>query len=165
MSALIRNGRVEADDYLDLGLDDPLPDAAARVIVPLERWARDGAALETGSRTVGIRVPNTADIETIWSQLATRPLLALEFPAFGDGRAYSQARLLRDRYGYRGEIRAIGQAVVRDQLQGMSRVGINAFALRADQNPETCLDGLSDFDVAYQPATDILPIVNKLRLA
>ncbi|WP_240433631.1 DUF934 domain-containing protein [Solimonas sp. K1W22B-7] len=82
------------------------------------------------------------------------PLINLEFPGFADGRAYSQARILRDRHGYRGEIRASGGAVVRDQLHGMARCGINSFELRADQDPQVCLAAFEDFGLAYQPAAD-----------
>jgi uncharacterized protein (DUF934 family) len=164
MSVLLRNGKIETDEYIELTGDDA-PGPGAKIIVSLERWQRDGATLDIASRTVGVRLPNTAAIEQVWSSIADRPLLALDFPAFGDGRAYSQARLLRDRFGYRGEIRALGQAVVRDQLQSMRRVGIDSFRLRADQDAQVCLQTLGDFDLAYQKASDsdALPIVQRLR--
>ncbi|MCE6982636.1 DUF934 domain-containing protein, partial [Pseudomonas frederiksbergensis] len=80
-------------------------------------------------------------------------VIALNFPAFTDGRNYSNARLLRDRYKFTGELRAIGD-VLRDQLFYMKRCGFDAFALRADKDPVEALQSLQDFSVTYQAATD-----------
>ena len=162
MSALIRGGAIVRDDYLTLANDDALP-AATKVIVSLERWHAQHAELAGAGGAVGVQLPNTVDVESVWPQIADRPLLVLQFPAFGDGRAYSQARTLRGRLGFRGEIRAVGQAVVHDQLQSMSRVGIDSFQLRDDQDPQACLQALRGFDLAYQPAEDALPVVRRLR--
>lgn len=153
MSALICRRAVVVDDWAALD-DDAPPPGAGRVIVSLARWQKDHAALRASGLEVGVRIPNTTDLALAWPQLADRPLLALEFPAFPDGRAYSQARLLRDRYRFAGEIRATGASVVRDQLQGMERCGIDSFALRADQDSAACLAAFADFTLAYQPAAD-----------
>lgn len=163
MSALIRNRQIEADDYAVLADDAALPDSG-KLIVSLARWQQDEAALRSSGLTVGVRIPNTVELSTVWEQLKDRPLIALEFPAFADGRAYSQARLLRDRYGFKGEVRATGNAVARDQIHNMWRSGINSFALRADQDPAVCLTAFQDFDLAYQPAADQLTPVQRLRL-
>lgn len=163
MSALIRNGRLEADDYTELAEGEDSGKSAQRVIVPLERWQAERESLLSRFEAVGVRLPNTADLLTVWETVSDRPLLELDFPTFGDGRAYSQARLLRDRYGFKGEIRARGQAVVRDQMQSMSRAGINSFLLREDQIAEVCISALNDFALAYQRAVDDLPIVQKMR--
>jgi len=85
--------------------------------------------------------------------LAHFQVIALNFPSFTDGRHYSSARLLRERYGYKGEIRAIGD-VLRDQLFYMRRCGFDAFAIRADRDPVDALEGLKDFSVTYQAAAD-----------
>lgn len=132
MSAFIRNHQLSTDDFVVLADDQPLP-ASGRVIVPLARWSelRPSAG---GDAIVGVSVPNTTDIDQVWSALADRPLIELQFPAFGDGRAYSQARVLRDHYGYSGELRARGAAVVVDQAAQLARCGFNAFVLRADQD-------------------------------
>jgi uncharacterized protein (DUF934 family) len=153
MSSLIRDRQIVEDDYTLLDDDAPLP-PSGYVIVSLARWQRDAASLRATALNVGVRIPNTLDVTTVWTELAERPLLNLEFPAFGDGRAYSQARLLRDRYAYAGEIRASGAAVVRDQIHGMHRCGINSFELRADQDAHQCLTAFDDFRAAYQPAAD-----------
>lgn len=162
---LIRCGQLADDDYLELpeeGADAP---AGANVIVPFGRWQKEGAALASRYAAVGVRIPNTADIAAVWPAISSRPLIELDFPAFGDGRAYSQAHLLRERFRFEGEIRARGAAVVRDQLQSMARSGIDSFVLRADQKAEQCLAALHDFDLAYQSGVpgERLPIVARLR--
>lgn len=152
MSALIRDLAL-ADAETELAAEAPLP-AGGRVILPLARWETERANPAHAALQVGVRIPNTADVVALWPLLQDRPLLVLEFPAFSDGRAYSQARLLRDRLGYKGEIRATGAAVVLDQIQGMQRCGINAFQLRADQDAQACLRLLGAPPLAYQPAAD-----------
>ena len=75
--------------------------------------------------------------------------IAVNFPKFGDGRGYSIARLLRERYGYRGELRAIGQ-VARDHLYFMAQCGFDAFQLREGEDPQEALAAFNDFSEAYQ---------------
>lgn len=162
MSALIRNQKIAQDDFVSLTDDAALP-ANGKVIVSLARWQKEESVLRNCGLSVGVSIPNTADLVTLWPALNDRPLIALEFPSFGDGRAYSQARLLHDRYQFKGEIRATGAAVVRDQLHHMRRCGINAFALRADQDAKVCLTAFKDFTQAYQPAADALKPVPALR--
>ena len=150
---LIRDQKLVKADYLLLADDSPLP-ASGKLTVTLARWRLETAALKAPGLEVGVRIPNTLDVADLWAEISDRPLINLEFPGFADGRAYSQARVLRDRYDYRGEIRASGGAVVRDQLHGMARCGINSFELRADQDPQVCLKAFEDFRLAYQPAAD-----------
>jgi len=141
MSALIRDRHIVEDDYASLADDAPLP-PAGKVIVSLERWSAEREALQRSGLTIGVRIPNTADLAEVWPQLSDRPLIEVQFPAFGDGRAYSQARLLRERYGFKGELRASGAAVVIDQAAQLSRCGVNAFVLRADQRAEAFVEAL-----------------------
>ena len=162
MSTLIRNQQIVPDDYVTLADDAALP-STGKVIVSLVRWQKEESALRASSLNVGVSIPNTLDLASVWPSLKERPLIALEFPGFADGRAYSQARLLHDRYQYKGEIRATGAAVVRDQLHNMHRSGINAFALRADQDAKVCLSAFKDFTLAYQPGADTLKPVPAMR--
>jgi uncharacterized protein (DUF934 family) len=165
MSALLRlDGTDRRDSFIVVGVDDELPEGGS-VIVPLARWERDRDALGARGLPYGLRLPNTVDVDRADAGILDAGLIVLEFPSFGDGRAYSQARLLRDARGYRGELRATGAAVVRDQLQGMARCGIDSFELRADQSLDLCRDALRDFSLAYQPARDGIPKVRELRLA
>lgn len=163
MSALIRDCQIVVDDYQPLPDDAALP-ASGHFIVPWERWQQSADALKASPAAIGVQIPNTLDLESVSHDLHERPLIVLSFPSFGDGRAYSQARLLRERYGFKGELRASGAAVVRDQLHSMMRSGINSFALRADQDPQTCMQAFADFDAAYQPASDgLLSVLERRR--
>lgn len=153
MSTLIRHGRVEADDYQRLADDAELP-TTGRIIVSLARWQAEHDRLNARTDAVGLRLPNTVDVESLAPMLLDRPLLALEFPGFADGRAYSQARLLAERLGYRGELRATGKAVVRDQFHFMLRCGFNSFELRDDQHADACLRAIEEFTLSYQRAAD-----------
>ena len=102
-------------------------------------------------------------MESIADDLQHFQVVALNFPVFSDGRHYSSARLLRERYKYQGEVRAIGD-VLRDQLFYMKRCGFDAFALRADRDPYEALESLKDFSVTYQAATDEpLPLFRRRR--
>jgi uncharacterized protein (DUF934 family) len=122
--------------------DTPLP-AAGRAVVTLARWQAERATLAGVAPKVGVLLPNTADLAEVWPAIADRDLLWLSFPAFGDGRAYSQARLLRERYGYAGEMRATGAAVVVDQAAELLRCGFDAFALRDDQQADAFIARLA----------------------
>lgn len=165
MSALIRFPEgmpvFVDEDCRHLADDAPLP-AVGKITVSLKRWRAECEALKAS--TVGVRIENSEDILKLWPELADRGLIALEFPKSGDGRAYSQARLLRERCGYRGELRAIGD-VLRDQLLFMRRCGFDVLALRADQNAEDCRRAFADFGFAYQEPAERLPNVWKLRRA
>ena len=81
--------------------------------------------------------------------LAGIGVIAVNFPKFGDGRGFSIARLLRERYGYRGELRAVGE-VGRDHLYFMAQCGFDAFELRAGENAEEVLAAFRDFSEGYQ---------------
>lgn len=164
-TTLIRNLRVEADDYTLLADDAALP-AAGKVIVGYSRWLAEREALLASGLDVGVKLPNTVDVATVLPEIAERPLIALDFPAFPDGRAYSQARLLAERFRFKGELRATGRAVVRDQIGFMVRCGFTSFELRADQDPAACLAAVHEFSLAYQPAADALePVLLRRRHA
>ena len=165
MTTLIRNLRIEQDDYAELEDHVAVP-STGKFIVNIDRLL-DHSRLPTAQsiQHCGVKIANTRDISEVWPLLQGLPLIVLEFPTFGDGRAYSQARLLRDRFRFSGELRATGAAVVSDQLWGMLRCGINSFLLRQDQNPADCLKALQGFGAAYQAASDNLqPVLLKRRI-
>lgn len=153
MSTLILNREVVPNNLTLLDDDAAIP-ASGKVVVSLARCQQQNSELRQAKADIGVRIPNTADIAAIWAELKDRKLIVVDFPGFGDGRAYSQARLLRDRYDFQGDIVAFGGAVVRDQIHGMHRSGINGFLLRADQDPGVCLTAFSDFTTPYQRASD-----------
>ncbi len=161
-SILMRVG-LQPDPYLHLADDAAIPASNTDILVSLARWQTDSAALRARQGRVGVRLDNHVDVVPIAADLARADLICLVFPGFADGRAYSQARLLRDRFGYRGQLRATGAAVVRDQIVALHRCGFDAYDLRADQDPVACLAQLDALDLAYQPAQDALESVRRLR--
>lgn len=163
-ATVIVDGRIVENEWLSLADDAALP-ASGKIIVSLKRFRAERAALDGSGLAVGVRIPNTEDVATLARELAGQPLIAVEIPKMADGRAYSQARVLRERYAYRGEIRAQGD-VMHDLLFNMARCGINAFELRADQDAQDCLRAFADFDLAYQQAADgIETVLQRRRLA
>jgi uncharacterized protein (DUF934 family) len=123
------------------------------VIVPFALWAAERDALSFRLGRIGVWLEAEADPAAIAPDLARLDLIAVRFARFADGRGYTLARLLRERYGYRGELRAIGD-VLRDQLYYLSRCGFDAYALRADQDPGQALSALDDFSEAYQASVE-----------
>ena len=121
-------------------------------IVPLQVWLSQKTTLSS-RKDIGVWLASDERAEQLKDDVATLPLIAIDFPAFADGRGYSIAFNLRTRLGYDGEIRAIGD-VLRDQLFYMQRVGFNAFATREDRPIEDALKGLTDFSDVYQTSWD-----------
>ena len=147
--------------YPFLGDDDSLP-AAGAVIVSLERWQDQRSELLERQDPVGVVLRSDQSPDSIADDLGLIPLVALEFPQFRDGRAYSYARILRERYGYGGEIRAVGD-VLMEQLHFMLRVGFDAFELDADDPVAVYRTALEDYSVWYQPTGDGRPTAAQLR--
>ena len=135
MQRLIKNGEVINDSWHLLDKDatlDGLPNSDS-IIVPLALWLEHSHALKARDGGLGVWLDSDEEVESIADDLSQFQVVALNFPVFSDGRNYSNARLLRDRYQYQGEVRAIGD-VLRDQLFFMQRCGFDAFALRADRD-------------------------------
>ena len=150
MAKIIRHRAVTEDSWrlLEHSPDGALP-FLGDVIVPLELWQRERDALAFRLGRVGVWLDADADPAAIAPDLPRLGLVAVRIASAADGRAYSLARLLRERHGYRGELRAVGE-VLRDQLYYLSRCGFDAFALRQDQDPAAALAALDDFSEAYQ---------------
>jgi uncharacterized protein (DUF934 family) len=152
MARLIKDGAVREDGWVHLA-DDAPPPAEGDVIVPLARWRREREALARRNGGIGVRLGPADPAAAIAGDLARLAVVALEFGTFKDGRAFSQAALLRRRYRYAGEIRAVGD-VQRDQIFFMRRCGIDAFELRSDRSAEDALAAFREFSVTYQAAPD-----------
>ena len=162
---VIKDNQVVEDGWQRVEITEAEPQLpAGDIIVPFAYWQQHKAELTgRGDGRVAVCVNGDDPIEDVVRDLQHFPLIALDFPAFRDGRNYSNARLLRDRYGYRGELRAVGD-VLRDQLFYLRRCGIDSFQVRADKDIEDALSGLADFSVTYQTAADGAVPVYKTRL-
>jgi uncharacterized protein (DUF934 family) len=165
MAQIIRRGAVIQDNWqlLDRNPAGALP-FSGDVIVPLDLWLSEREALAFRLGRTGVWLDADADPAALAQDLARLDVIAVRFASSTDGRGYSLARLLRERYGYRGELRAIGE-VLRDQLYYLSRCGFDAFALRADQEPLQALSALGDFSEAYQASVERPDPLFRRRLA
>lgn len=161
MAQIIKNGRIVADDWQVLRLaegDDPAAVAlpAGKVLLPLALWQARKAEL-AGRADVGVWLDSAEPAAALADDLARLPVIAVNFPKFADGRGYSTATLLRTRYGYRAELRAIGD-VLRDQFFFLTRCGFDALqpaeGKYTDAQLEAALASLQDFTEPYQAAVD-----------
>jgi uncharacterized protein (DUF934 family) len=150
MPQLIKDGAIVDDRWTLLREATSLADVprANAAIVPLALWLPTRETLRARA-DIGVWLKPSDDPDLLAGDCAALPLIAIDFPQFTDGRGYSIARLLRERHGFSGELRAIGD-VLRDQLSYLRQCGFNAFAVRADRNLEDALKGLSDFNDNYQ---------------
>lgn len=162
MPEIIKNGAIVADSWQLLQLAagetaETVALPAGPLLVPLAVWqARRQELTARGAadnNPLGVWLDAGEGPEALAGDLDRLAVIGVNFPKFTDGRSYSSARLLRERYGYTGEIRALGD-VLYDQLFAMRRCGIDAYALRADQNPEKALAGFAAFSETYQAAVD-----------
>lgn len=159
---LIKQGRFTDDPWRHVEDGAPLA-AGVPATVSFKRWSSERDALLGRDGRLGLRLPNDVPPITLAKDVAHFDLIALSFPKFIDGRAFSQARLLRARCGYKGELRATGE-VLRDQLLFMRRCGIDAFEVSERAVAENWLAALEDFDLFYQPAADGRPWIARQRL-
>jgi uncharacterized protein (DUF934 family) len=116
--------------------------------LPLVDWQAQRAAAGGAPQACAVLLPNDADPSVLADDVPHLAAVALQFPKWTDGRAYSQAWLLRARLGFRGEVRAVGDVVV-DMLPLLRRTGFSAATLREGQSRETALRTLRDFDDAF----------------
>jgi uncharacterized protein (DUF934 family) len=148
---LLRNGAVVLDDWEELN-DLALPADARAVIIGFDRWQREREALTPYAGKLGVKLEPAHTVEDLVADLPRFALVAANFPGPSDGRGYTQGRLLRERYGFKGELRATGY-VRHDQVFFLARCGFNALEL-----PEGDLPGASaafkTFTAAYQPSND-----------
>ncbi|MBK8175349.1 MAG: DUF934 domain-containing protein [Rhodospirillales bacterium] len=158
---LIKDGRSVPDPWIALGDGDAVP-ASGPVIVSLARFHADSGALRDRADPLGVRMTSAEHAHEIGEHATSLAVIALEFPAFKDGRAYSTARLLRERYGFAGELRAVGN-VLRDQFLFMQRCGFDAFEVADERAVAAWTEATQAFSVFYQPASDARLSASRLR--
>lgn len=148
-----RNGRFEPNDFPVLGSDEALP-AGGGVLLPKARFAADRPAVLESNAPFGLVLEPNDRIDDIAADLGRFPVIAVRFPKFADGRAFSLARLLREKHGYAGEIRAIGDVLI-DLVPFMGRVGITAFEVANEPTRAALTEGRQPIvPYFYQPAAD-----------
>lgn len=160
MPEVLKRGEVVADDWRELrppadadpaAIDVP----AGRWLVPVAVWRAQREALirRADADAIGLWLAAGDDLDAIAADLATRPLIAVDFPIFTDGRGYSITRRLRVRHRYTGELRAIGN-ILTDQLAYLARVGFDSFGLAPHHSAAAATERLAPFPYAYQGSTD-----------
>lgn len=159
---IIRDGAVVSDDWQLMPAAEAESAATVivptgNVLVPLKVWIAQREALisriSVQNQPIGVWLEGADDPSLLADSIDRFAVIAVNFPKFTDGRGYSTATLLRSRYGFTKELRAIGD-VLRDQLFYLRRAGFNAFAVRADKDIVDALGALSDFSEVYQGAVD-----------
>jgi uncharacterized protein (DUF934 family) len=149
---LVKNARITPDLFVHVADGAELP-GDGDILISSERFLADPDALLRRPGKTGVIWPNNRAVDDLVPHLGRLAAVALVFPIFRDGRAYSQARLLRERHGYDGELRATGQ-VLRDQFVFMSRAGFDAFEVKKDADAAAFAETMKRYSVFYQPTGD-----------
>ncbi len=160
MRQIIKDRAIVEDGWTHVAADaERVPQGD--IIVPLGLWQARREELLARGGGLGLCLAAGEHPSVVADDLSHFAVIALEFPAFKDGRAFSYARLLRERYGFKGELRAVGD-VARDQMFYMARCGFNAFEVRQGRSLEDALAAFDEFSVTYQNAADTeLPIFRR----
>ncbi|WP_322515972.1 DUF934 domain-containing protein [Rhodopseudomonas palustris] len=149
---LVKNGAIVADDFVSVADDAELP-AGGAVLISAARFLADAEALSARNAPLGVIWPNNRDVAELKPWLDRLSLIALVFPTFKDGRAHSQARRLREVYGFRGELRATGQ-ILRDQFTFLLRNGFDSFAVTKESDAQAFGEATHRYTEFYQPTGD-----------
>ena len=151
MPKIIKDGQVVDDSWIiiEKNFEGELP--KGKLLLPMQYWLdnRDNLNL----MCMGLWIDSDEEVEAIGHEANMFPLIAVNFPAFTDGRGFSIGRLLKERYGYTGQLRAIGNPI-QDQLFYLKRCGFNAFDLKQGIDLNEALSSFNDFDTTYQGAVD-----------
>lgn len=148
---LLKGGKPVADPWQRVADGDPLPDGP--IIVSLARWQSEREGLIARGAPLGVLLPNTADVAALQPDIVHFGVIVLQLPKFTDGRAYSQARRLRDQLGFTGELRVTGH-VLPDQLFYLQRVGFDTFETDDPRVAARWGETQAPFTAVYQPAAD-----------
>ncbi len=149
---LVKHGKITNDTLVHVVDDGEIPGEGA-ILISAARFLEDAEGLSRRVGRTGVIWPNNRDVDDLVPYLDRLAVIALVFPTFRDGRAYSQARLLRERHGFKGELRATGQ-VLRDQFVFMLRAGFDAFEVKKESDAEAFAATVKRYSVFYQPTGD-----------
>jgi uncharacterized protein (DUF934 family) len=148
MRHILRQRELSTDHWRYLGEDFAAGDA---VVVPLTELRRERGRWWAWDGRLGVRLSPVDRVEELIEELPRLDLVAVEFPSPGEGRGYSQGRLLRERLGYRGELRAVGAGVRQDLVFLLARCGFDSLELADGEDVAAAQRAFSRYDVAYQP--------------
>ncbi len=161
---LVKNGAIVEDRFIRILDETAVPDDVP-AIVPAARLLADAADLANRNGATGVLWPNDRSVSELAPYLDRLALVALVFPNFRDGRAYSQARILRERHGFRGELRVTGQ-VLRDQFVLLHRAGFDAYEVSKLSDAPAFAEAVARYSVVYQVnGTGAYAVSRRLRSA
>jgi uncharacterized protein (DUF934 family) len=160
VTKLIKSGAYAQDVFAPVADDAPLPEGA--VLVSLARFQKDRETLLARNTPIGVKLQSSENPELLSADVNHFSLIALEFPKFRDGRAFSWARMLRTRLGFTGEIRAVGDFLY-DQVNYQHRVGFDAWEVPDSFTLEMFNRALTEMTNVYQPSTDGKKTIRELR--
>ena len=152
MRRILKRHEIVGDTWRLLGEDVADTDP---IVVPLAELRKDTAAWLARKGPLGVRLAPAESVESLADVLPHLALVAVEFPNVGDGRGFSYGRLLRDRLGFKGELRAVGGGVKQDKIFLLARCGFDSFELPPTEKADEALAALHRYDVVYQPAEPI----------
>jgi len=158
---LLTGDALVADTFTTVADDVPLPEIGG-AIVSLARFQKDRDALLARNAPIGVELKASENPELLGADLHRLSVVALDFPTFRDGRAFSWARILRTRLGYAGQVRAVGKFIP-DQINYQHRVGFDAWAVPEGFTVEQFHRALAEMTNVYQPSVDRRKTIRDLR--
>jgi uncharacterized protein (DUF934 family) len=162
VTRLLKGGAFIADAFTSVADDAPMPDGGA--IVSLARFEKDRGALLERNAPLGVRLKSDENPARLGDDVNRLSLVVLEFPKFRDGRAFSWARMLRTRFGFQGEIRAVGDFLF-DQISYQHRTGFDAWEMPDSFTVADFTKALTEMTDVYQPSADGKKTIRQLRAA
>jgi uncharacterized protein (DUF934 family) len=152
MRRVLRRLEIVPDDWRHGAEDPEVAPGALGVIVPWQELRGNAQAWSAHSGPLGVRIGPADPVEDLAPELKRLALVAVEFPTPSEGRGYTQGRLLRERFGFTAELRAVGAAVKRDLIFALARCGFDTFEVAAGEDLGACAQALERYSVAYQDA-------------
>jgi uncharacterized protein (DUF934 family) len=162
MRLVLRQREIVADDWLPFEAGAAAATSARGLILPLAEVHANPQKWAAWPGRLGLRIAPADKVEDLAADLKRYALIAVEFPAPTEGRGYTQGRLLRSRFGFTGELRAVGAAVKRDLIFALARCGFDTFEIAPGEDFEACRHALDRYTVAYQPGAPV-PSVARQR--
>ncbi|WP_259782648.1 DUF934 domain-containing protein [Aestuariispira ectoiniformans] len=158
---LIKKGHIVEDSWRYLG-EDEAPTSGDKILIPLAVWAEHREGLLETNTNYGVVLQPGDEVDALVADLDRLDVVVVTFPAFSDGRGFSQARLLRERHGFRGEIRAAGH-IIQDQYLYLDRSGVDTLEVADEKAVKGWLEAIEEISVFYQPTGDGRLTANRLR--
>jgi uncharacterized protein (DUF934 family) len=161
MRCVLRQREIVADDWRHLSESSSGSIPEESLIVPLAELRANASAWAGRRGRLGVRIAPGDKVEDLAAELARFALVAVEFPTPSEGRGYTQGRLLRERFGFTGELRAFGAGVKRDLIFALARCGFDTFEVASGEDLEAAARALDRYSVAYQPGAPLAAVVRQ----